>query len=82
MRNITVASVQFESKPGDKQTNLAIIRRFVENAVRQGAEIIVFPGVLHHGILVLAQFDSRGVCGAGGAGIRRAVVASARGHVP
>lgn len=34
MRNITVASVQFESKPGDKQANLATIRRFVESATR------------------------------------------------
>ena len=37
MRNITVASVQFESKPGDKQANLATIRRFVESAARQKA---------------------------------------------
>jgi predicted amidohydrolase len=43
MRNITVASVQFESKPGDKQANLATIRRFVESAVQQKAEIIAFP---------------------------------------
>jgi predicted amidohydrolase len=43
MRNITVATVQFESKPGDKQANLATIRRFVERAVEQKAEIIAFP---------------------------------------
>jgi predicted amidohydrolase len=43
MRNITVASVQFESKPGDKQANLATIRRFVESAAQQKAEIIAFP---------------------------------------
>ena len=43
MRDVTIASVQFESKPGDKQANLATIRRFVESAARQRAEIIVFP---------------------------------------
>jgi predicted amidohydrolase len=43
MRNIRVASVQFESKPGGKQANLAVIRHFVESAARQKAEIIVFP---------------------------------------
>ncbi len=43
MRNIKVASVQFESKPGDKHANLATIRHFVERAAGQGAEIVAFP---------------------------------------
>ena len=43
MRNIRVASVQFESAPGDKQANLAKIRQFVERAARERVEIIVFP---------------------------------------
>ncbi len=43
MRNIRVATVQFEHVPNDKQANLAKIRHFVEHAARQGVEMIVFP---------------------------------------
>ena len=43
MRNITAASVQFESGPGDKPANLAAIRRFVESAARRDVDLIVFP---------------------------------------
>lgn len=43
MRDIRVAAVQFNHRPGDKETNLAIVRRFVEQAARQKVEIIAFP---------------------------------------
>src|SRR5437016_5768858 len=43
MRNLRVASVQFESAPGDKRANLTTIRSFVERAARQKVELIVFP---------------------------------------
>jgi predicted amidohydrolase len=43
MRNLVVASVQFEHSPGDKQANLGKIRTFVEQAARQDVELIVFP---------------------------------------
>ncbi|HSB17929.1 MAG TPA: nitrilase-related carbon-nitrogen hydrolase, partial [Bryobacteraceae bacterium] len=43
MRNLRVASVQFECKPGDKTANLATIRRFAKEAARAGAEILVTP---------------------------------------
>jgi predicted amidohydrolase len=43
MRNLVVASVQFEHSPGDKQANLGKIRTFVEQAARQNVELIVFP---------------------------------------
>ena len=43
MRNIRVASVQFEHAPGDKRANLNKIRRFVEEAAREGVEMILFP---------------------------------------
>ena len=43
MKNICVASVQFEHSPGDKQVNLDKISSFVENASEQKVEIIVFP---------------------------------------
>jgi predicted amidohydrolase len=43
MRNIRVATVQFESRPGDKAANLATIRRFAAQAAASGAEILVTP---------------------------------------
>ncbi len=43
MRNIRVASVQFEHTNGDKESNLDMIGRFVEEASAAGAEIVVFP---------------------------------------
>lgn len=43
MRNIRVASVQFEPAPGNKQANLNKIRSFVEKARRQDVEVIAFP---------------------------------------
>ena len=43
MRNIRVASVQFEHAAGDKQANLARIGDFVRQAAAQGVELIVFP---------------------------------------
>jgi predicted amidohydrolase len=42
MKNIRVASVQFQHAPGDKQANLATIRRFVEQAATQEVKLIVF----------------------------------------
>jgi predicted amidohydrolase len=43
MRNIRVASVQFEHQPGDKDANFAKVEHFVERAARLGVEILVFP---------------------------------------
>jgi len=43
MRNIRVASVQFEHAAGDKQANLAKIGGFAGRAAAQGVELIVFP---------------------------------------
>jgi predicted amidohydrolase len=43
MRNLVVASVQFEHAPGDKPANLARIRAFVEKAARRNVELIAFP---------------------------------------
>jgi predicted amidohydrolase len=43
MRNMTVASVQFESAPGDKLANLGKIRAFAEKAAHRNVELIVFP---------------------------------------
>ncbi len=43
MRDIRVASVQFEHAAGDKTANVAKIERFVQEASRQHVEILVFP---------------------------------------
>jgi len=43
MRNIRVASVQFEHVAGDKKANLAKISDFVGRAARQSVELIAFP---------------------------------------
>jgi N-carbamoylputrescine amidase len=43
VRNIRVASVQFNHRPGDKAANMAAVRRFVERAAERGVELIVFP---------------------------------------
>ena len=43
MRDIRVATVQFEHKAGDKTYNLGRVRHFVAEAAKAGAEIIAFP---------------------------------------
>ena len=43
MKNVTVASVQFESVPGRRQQNLATIERFTREAAQAGVEILTFP---------------------------------------
>ena len=43
MRDIRVASVQFEHAAGDKQANLDKIRSFVEKAARQHVEMLALP---------------------------------------
>jgi predicted amidohydrolase len=43
MKNLRVAAVQLESAPANKRSNLDKIRAFVEQAARQGVEVIAFP---------------------------------------
>ena len=43
MRKLRVASIQFESSPGDKSANLAKVRAFAKRAAARGAKIAVFP---------------------------------------
>ena len=43
MRDIRVASVQFEHAPNNKRANLVKIKGFIEEAARQDVEIIAFP---------------------------------------
>ena len=43
MRNVRVASVQFQHAPGDKESNLAKVRSFVKDPAARRAQIVAFP---------------------------------------
>jgi predicted amidohydrolase len=43
MRDIRVATVQFQHAPGDKAYNLERVRHFAREAAARGAEIVAFP---------------------------------------
>lgn len=43
MKNLRVATVQFQHVPSDKGANLTTIARFVEQAARANVELILFP---------------------------------------
>ena len=42
MRNIKIATAQFENKSGDKEYNLSVIDRLSEKAAKEGADVISF----------------------------------------
>ena len=43
MRDIRVASVQFEHAPGDKKANMTKINNFVKQAAAEKVQLLVFP---------------------------------------
>ncbi|HJM64175.1 MAG TPA: nitrilase-related carbon-nitrogen hydrolase, partial [Roseibacillus sp.] len=43
MNALRVASVQFQHQPGDKETNLAIVRSFAAQAAAEQVDLMVFP---------------------------------------
>ncbi|WP_164102840.1 nitrilase family protein [Candidatus Laterigemmans baculatus] len=43
MQNIRAAAVQFQHVNGDKRANLATMQAFIEQASRQGVQMLVFP---------------------------------------
>jgi len=49
--DLAVAAVQMESQAGDKAANFAKIESFVEQAVRRGVKLIVFPSAVLPGIV-------------------------------
>jgi predicted amidohydrolase len=57
MKNMSVASVQFEHAAGDKQANLTKIEHFVKQAAGQGVELIVFPECCITGYLFLRKLS-------------------------
>jgi predicted amidohydrolase len=61
MRDIRVATVQFQHAPGDKTANLARVRHFVTEAARSGAEIIAFPEMCLTGYWHVRKLDREAV---------------------
>ncbi len=61
MRDLRVATVQFQHAPGDKAYNLGRIRHFVVEAARSGVEMIVFPEMCITGYWHLRKLDREGV---------------------
>jgi predicted amidohydrolase len=61
MRNIRIASVQFEHQPGDKRANFAKIESFVEWAAGSGVEIIAFPECCITGYWYLRNLSRAGM---------------------
>src|ERR1700734_3494558 len=57
-RRFRAAAVQTLARLGDYDYNIGVATRFVEDAVRQGAELIVFPECMDTGYL----FDSPEHC--------------------
>jgi predicted amidohydrolase len=57
MKNIRVASVQFEHTAGDKKANLSKIENFVKQAAGQDVELVVFPECCITGYLFLKKLN-------------------------
>ena len=75
MRDIRVATVQFQHCAGDKPYNLGRVRHFVAEAKRAGVEIIAFPEMCITGYWHVRKLSSRGVRGARRAGAGRSELA-------
>jgi len=61
MRDIRVATVQFEHRDGDKAYNLGRVRHFVGEASRAGAEMIAFPEMCLTGYWHVRKLTREGV---------------------
>ena len=61
MNRIRAASVQFHHLPGDKQANLRIVESFVEKAVEERADLVVFPEMCLTGYWHVRNLDKAGV---------------------
>src|SRR5436190_15025878 len=57
MRDIRVATVQFQHAPSDKAYNLGRVRHFVAEAARAGVEIVVFPEMCLTGYWHVRKLD-------------------------
>jgi len=57
LRDIRVATVQFQHAPSDKSYNLGRVRHFVEQAATSGVEIIAFPEMCLTGYWHVRKLD-------------------------
>ena len=61
MRDIRVATVQFQHAPGDKAFNADRVRHFAAEAARSGVEVIVFPEMCLTGYWHVRKLSREGV---------------------
>jgi predicted amidohydrolase len=61
MRDVRVATVQFQPEPGDKSYNLGRVRHFVTEAAESGVEIIAFPEMCLTGYWHVRKLTREGV---------------------
>ncbi len=57
MKDIRIGAVQMEHRDGDKAANLAVIRRFVQQAAEQKLQIVAFPECCITGYWYLRHLD-------------------------
>src|SRR5437868_6648631 len=62
MTHLRVAAMQFEHVAGDKRANLATIRRFVEQAATEGAQVAAFPECCITGYWFLRHLSRPALC--------------------
>lgn len=58
---IKAATVQFNHVPGDKISNLAIIRQFTERASKQGVQVLTFPEMCITGYWHVRNLDREAI---------------------
>jgi len=61
MRDVRIATVQFQHEPGDKSYNLGRVRHFVTEAAESGVEIIAFPEMCLTGYWHVRKLTREGV---------------------
>jgi predicted amidohydrolase len=61
MRDVRVATVQFQHEPGDKSYNLGRVRHFATEAAASGVEIIAFPEMCLTGYWHVRKLPREGV---------------------
>ncbi len=61
MKDLRVASVQFNHRANDKAYNMWVIEQFVEKAHRQSVDMIVFPEMCITGYWHVSRLDHAGL---------------------
>ena len=64
-------SLQFERVPGDKEANFRKIETFLERAAQRNVRLMIFPELLHHGMLVDPESFCESVSANGGGDFRK-----------